>query len=213
MRPRASGWGLSAAPGGCYNRRQPETMSRLVSRILLSIFMFPLAAAFYLVVFVVTEQMLRGAMYSYQYRESTVFLASGVLTWPAVALYWYLLWRSGVQWNLSRVLGTFLAALGAAIVGGLAGVFATSLTEGSFGAFLGGFLAIILWLVGTVFIWRETAAERAERVKGSGKSGVTCPTCGYNLTGLSESRCPECGSKFTLDELMALQVGVDKEVE
>lgn len=24
-----------------------------------------------------------------------------------------------------------------------------------------------------------------------------CPKCGYNLTGLPETRCPECGSSFT----------------
>jgi hypothetical protein len=28
-----------------------------------------------------------------------------------------------------------------------------------------------------------------------------CPTCGYNLTGLPENRCPECGLTFSPDEL------------
>ncbi len=73
--------------------------------------------------------------------------------------------------------------------------------------------AIVMWLIATVFIWRETAGERAARVKGPGKRAVTCPTCGYNLTGSSECRCPECGSKFTVDELMGLQAGVERDVE
>ena len=34
---------------------------------------------------------------------------------------------------------------------------------------------------------------------------ITCPTCGYNLTGLTATRCPECGKQCTLDELFAAQ--------
>jgi len=30
---------------------------------------------------------------------------------------------------------------------------------------------------------------------------VSCPVCEYNLRGLSEARCPECGAKFDWDEL------------
>jgi len=26
--------------------------------------------------------------------------------------------------------------------------------------------------------------------------GLTCPTCDYSLTGLTEQRCPECGAPF-----------------
>jgi small-conductance mechanosensitive channel len=189
-------------------------MSRLVSRILLSIFMFPLATVFYIFVMVVTGQTVQGS--NYRPQEAVMFLVSSVMTWIVVAGYWCLLWRSGVNWNSSRVVRTFLAALGAAAVGGLAGVFAGLLVnhdDGSFGIFIGGILTIILWLIATVFIWRETTAERADRIKGASKSAITCPTYGYNLTGLSESRCPECGSKFTLDELMASQLNTEKEIE
>ncbi len=28
-----------------------------------------------------------------------------------------------------------------------------------------------------------------------------CPACGYNLTGLDEPRCPECGGRYTWKEL------------
>jgi DNA-directed RNA polymerase subunit RPC12/RpoP len=69
----------------------------------------------------------------------------------------------------------------------------------------GTILAPLLWLIATVFIWRETPAERGRRVRSAGNAGIACPTCGYNLTGLSESRCPECGNRFTLDELLAAQ--------
>lgn len=110
-------------------------------------------------------------------------------------------------WNSRRVVGTFVSApiaLGIGIAAGFAAAAAT-MGEGNFGAFIGDMVTILLWLVATVFVWRETAAERARRVTASSRSAITCPTCGYNLTGLTESRCPECGSKFTLDELLALQ--------
>lgn len=32
-------------------------------------------------------------------------------------------------------------------------------------------------------------------------TGLRCPVCEYNLTGLSEPRCPECGQLFDWDEL------------
>lgn len=63
----------------------------------------------------------------------------------------------------------------------------------------------LVWLISTVFIWRETPAERGDRIHRSTTAAIICPTCGYNLTGLNESRCPECGSGFTLDELLAAQ--------
>jgi hypothetical protein len=32
-------------------------------------------------------------------------------------------------------------------------------------------------------------------------AGLTCPLCGYDLRGLAEPRCPECGFRFTWAEL------------
>lgn len=34
-------------------------------------------------------------------------------------------------------------------------------------------------------------------------AGLICPECGYNLQGLPEARCPECGCQFDPDELTA----------
>lgn len=38
-------------------------------------------------------------------------------------------------------------------------------------------------------------------------SGLRCPQCEYNLTGLTESRCPECGEAFDPDELRRILAG------
>lgn len=41
-------------------------------------------------------------------------------------------------------------------------------------------------------VWRRIRIPRL---------GPYCPGCRYNLKGLAERRCPECGRRFTLDEL------------
>jgi hypothetical protein len=65
----------------------------------------------------------------------------------------------------------------------------------------------LLWLVATVRFWRETQEERSARLRAVGRDGggpgIPCPTCGYDMTGLNGTRCPECGSEFTVGELLA----------
>lgn len=71
------------------------------------------------------------------------------------------------------------------------------------GLVMGGLVWIVLWLFGTAIAWRETAGERRQRLEAMGVSALPCPSCAYNLSGLRESRCPECGAAYTLDQLYA----------
>lgn len=50
--------------------------------------------------------------------------------------------------------------------------------------------ALLLWRDGYVKGWRAARNQ-----------APLCPGCGYNLSGLSECRCPECGKKYTLEQL------------
>jgi hypothetical protein len=38
-------------------------------------------------------------------------------------------------------------------------------------------------------------------------AGLRCPKCDYNLTGLAEDRCPECGEAFNREQLRMLAEG------
>jgi DNA-directed RNA polymerase subunit RPC12/RpoP len=184
-------------------------MSKLVSRILLAVFMLPLGVVIYILSIIAFEQLVTYGPYSYGYasRETEMFAAAGVVTWGFVAGYWLLLWWKAVNWTPRRMGLTLAAAAGllvAAVLVSAAG-FASSRSSGDVTLAFCTILAPLWWLIFTVFIWRETSEERAKRIDRAGGKAVACPNCGYNLTGLGESRCPECGSRFTLDELLAAQ--------
>jgi hypothetical protein len=74
---------------------------------------------------------------------------------------------------------------------------------------VGGGVPPIVWVLATVLIWRETPQERMQRLAAGGAGTLACPICGYNMTGLREARCPECGVGMTLDELVAAQARRD----
>lgn len=172
-------------------------MSHLIARLLLSMLVFPLGGLVYTVAVVVYFENFGS------FGRDDAWIVAGAITWAFVAAYWVLLWRKSVRWE-GRVGTTVAAAIICGIVGAIIGAICNTIEQG-FGAFVGSTSAVLLWLVATCFLWRESPTERADRLGASGREGVVCPTCGYNLTGLSEPRCPECGSKFTLDQLLASQ--------
>ncbi len=179
-------------------------MSRLVSRILLAILMLPAAGLVYTVTVVVMAEWLSSRY------EIVGFATAGLVTWAFVSAYWWLLWRRSVEWTPARRT-LMVAATGAAAVVGLVAGGATCPIEPGFGAFVGGVVAMLVWLAATVFVWRETPKERAGRLRSIGAKGVVCPQCGYNLTGLRTATCPECGMSWSIDELLAMQPGHEPE--
>ena len=115
---------------------------------------------------------------------------------------WVLVWRASVSWTGLRVGGTaavaFGTALGATVVGLL---LAISTGEEAVGMLCGGMVWGLAWFGLTPLVWKETRAERDGRLRAQGTDALPCPTCGYNLTGLREATCPECGARYTLDQL------------
>jgi hypothetical protein len=180
-------------------------VSATIARLILAMLILPVTGAVFLLGFVavVARSSGRGPPSA----AGIAILWAGVYTF--VATYWILLWRSTVRWTRRRVWNTALAGLvavagGAAFAGALRAV-ARALPPG-IALLLGGAGVPIMWVLATVLLWRETPAERLARMSSLvGGASVLCPVCGYNLSGLREARCPECGGSFTLDELAAGQ--------
>jgi hypothetical protein len=211
LNPDPLGRDTAAIPGGLERQTTAATdtagrhdMSRLIASILLSILLFPLAAVLYLVTFIVlVETWIRRG-------DELGCLLAGVVTSTLVGWYWIAVWRKTVNWTKTRVARTFGASAAAVGAGAVAGLATGTLDQG-FGYFIGSITPPLLWLVATVLVWRETDEERSARLRLQGRRGdgpaVPCPTCGYDMTGLRGTRCPECGCEFTVNEILAGQPG------
>lgn len=53
-----------------------------------------------------------------------------------------------------------------------------------------------------LFAWFTFLALRPDKSRAPSADNVPCPECGYNLRGLTQARCPECGGEFTLEQLI-----------
>jgi hypothetical protein len=163
-------------------------------------FMFPIGVVVYCSTIITLDRVPWDYRYGW-YRFQFAF--AGVVALLFVAIYWTMLWRKSVRWTPRRI----IVPLAAGIVGIVIECSALFIeySDRQANLILLAILIPSLWLATTVYFWRETPAQRARRISESGRDNVACPTCGYNLTGLNEARCPECGAKFTLDELFASQ--------
>lgn len=113
---------------------------------------------------------------------------------------WLLIWRGAVQWSRTVLVRTMLFAAGLVLIPTLLFYWRTSATEEYLFAI--PFLTWGLWMGATVRFWpmRDLAAA-------SGECAPTCIACGYPLTGLCATRCPECGDERTIDELWRAHAG------
>ena len=58
-------------------------------------------------------------------------------------------------------------------------------------------VVVVMCAVSACFgFWGSRIAYRSFRWRLGFEDGITCARCGYNLTGLTEPRCPECGQPF-----------------
>src|SRR5439155_551061 len=79
-----------------------------------------------------------------------------------------------VNWTARRHRMSLASLAVAAIAGCIIGT-ATFSIDDDLGYFVGSVAAPVLWLVATSFLWRETADERADRIRSTSKNAVVCP--------------------------------------
>ncbi|MEX2219111.1 MAG: hypothetical protein WD749_10170 [Phycisphaerales bacterium] len=131
-------------------------------------------------------------------------IAMGVL---AVVVAWlgllYVLWSSYSRWRHTVRAGFICLGIIAVSVC-IAFVFGAGMRNPEF------FIAATLFFgaagVGGVITAAVYRGMRGRAILGpEGHVDVKCPRCGYSMSGLGDCSCPECGGKWTLDELIRAQ--------
>ena len=174
-------------------------MTRTVARLILAMLLLPCTGAVFLLLFLALIPTSGGPP----------AVGRLVLLWCVLYIfvggYWIMLWRDMVQWNFQRVRLTAVATV-VSLAGGLAVALGCMAINRQLPApiavLIGGGTVPITWVLATVLIWRETSTERLTRLTAHGMPAISCPLCGYSLAGLTEARCPECGARFTLDQII-----------
>lgn len=177
------------------------SMSRTVSRLVLTLSLLVGSVATYILLFMVFER-------NWWPADAEALAAASLVMAPVFAVLWTGIWHGNVEWSASRVLRTLAVLAVGSIAGvGCYAIWARTFSHREIGVLLATMFWMTIWMGGTAVVWQETRLESSRR-KGTGADRVfPCPKCGYDLKGLAMARCPECGTEFTLDELFATWVG------
>ena len=128
-----------------------------------------------------------------------------LLTWgfvgvfPGLAFYFGigLIWRGTVNWTKSRLIAVASTSAAYLAILALVGILLAYNTPGQDDVAIALLLTSLAGCavalpVASRIVWEPRSAE----------SGAPCPSCGYDLRGQHECRCPECGEQFTVGELV-----------
>jgi hypothetical protein len=177
-------------------------MTQIVARLVLAMLLFPIAGGAFLLILV---SQIRGAG-----PPSVIGVVTNCgIVFGFVVVYWFTLWRSVVRWSARRIFRTVVATILSVVAASAGGAVFSAVNPRvphQVAIMVAGGFVTLLWLLLTVLLWRETAPERMERLAKQGSLAISCPICGYSLSGLTLARCPECGTSFTLDQLLAAEL-------
>ncbi len=132
---------------------------------------------------------------------AVVLVASGAaMAWAAAlaAIWWRFRKWAPVLRTLLMIAGVWIVALPTTVV-------LERTIQNSDGLMVGAVFAAIAATAGLlVMLAYRTASGRAVR-DPRGAVRVNCPRCGYSMVGLCSSTCPECGTTFTIDQIIGGQ--------
>jgi hypothetical protein len=128
---------------------------------------------------------------------SLAYVAGLLWLWTRSRYKLHEFWKAGLRTMAVALVTTVLGAMLANI----------DFLRSSFDVLMMALLCFAITLV--ILTWVQ-AGRRFVRGRplynpADGAIDLRCPSCGYRMVGLRESRCPECGSAYTLDELVARQ--------
>ena len=184
-------------------------MTPLVARLALAVLLLPLSGVFSSCMSYVT---IRGSAWP---PPTDLAMVDWFLLNAFVATYWMLLWYRQIIWTEKRIGWTWFVT-GISLGIGLLAIYCfTSFAQMDMASaiFTTKQIVPVFWILGTVLVWKETPHERLEWLQAQDTGEVACPICKYCLTGLRETRCPECGTEFTIDELFCAQRDREQELE
>ena len=177
-------------------------MYKLLSRLILAGAMVIVLPVIYGLLFVFLDEsnLIRS--------DETAFFVTSAIMIPLFVVVWIGIWRGHVVWVSRRKSLTAISVLWSAVVATIAGVCIVRAYpyDKDAAIVLGTACWALVWIVSTALIWRETAAERIARLSLNLSDVVVCLKCRYNMSGLREARCPECGEQYTLNELVGATI-------
>ncbi|MBX3385805.1 MAG: hypothetical protein KF768_04475 [Phycisphaeraceae bacterium] len=173
-------------------------MSRLASRIVLTILLFP--------ALIVTSSISGGlaSLLSPFIDDVELVIGVSLANATAFAVAFWLNWRGVVAWTPRRTSRTWIWS-GACASLAVASLAALVLLIDRWNVIPWLIIAVaaagLLWTIGVVRLWQESSKERSLRIAATGVNTALCPVCRYDLSGLTNLRCPECGNEFTLGRI------------
>lgn len=125
---------------------------------------------------------------------------------PALfTLSWLVVWAKVIRWTRARRLGTAITLIVSVAmqisVGGLGFAMLPRFPREPVIILSNLMIGLVAWAI-CVWLWTETAKERYARVRRVTGPSRTCPACRYDMSGLSNLTCPECGTAYTLGQLI-----------